>query len=212
MDGYVGVVKSFAGDYAPANWKFCDGSRLPIKGFEKLYAIIATRYGGDGTTYFNLPDVRGRTILGTGNGNDLAPRTLGEKGGAEKVWLTKNQLPQHTHAAAVGVSSIQAVASANLQSTVLVNDADGSQITPSGNYLGKDNSASGNYSNTKDGSSTLNENAISMAIEGNVEFIDSGSAMVVKDSGLSQGHENMSPFTVLNWIICVDGEFPQRPS
>ena len=89
---YVGEIRMFGGNFAPAGWMFCDGSPLPISENETLFQLIGTTYGGDGESTFNLPDLRGRIPIHQGNGFVLA-----EIGGAEEVTLTVNQIPAHTH-------------------------------------------------------------------------------------------------------------------
>lgn len=90
---YVGEIRMFAGNFAPAGWNFCDGSLLSISENETLFNLIGTTYGGDGQSTFGVPDLRGRIPLHMGNGF-----TLAEQGGAETVTLTANQIPAHTHA------------------------------------------------------------------------------------------------------------------
>src|SRR5579864_7493913 len=89
---YVGEIRIFAGNFAPANWMFCDGQLLPISEFETLFNLIGTTYGGDGQSTFALPDLRGRVPLHQGNGF-----VLGEKNGVEQVTLTVQQIPSHNH-------------------------------------------------------------------------------------------------------------------
>jgi microcystin-dependent protein len=100
---YVGEIRMFAGNFAPAGWMFCEGQQLPISENETLFQLIGTTYGGDGESTFNLPDLRGRIPLHQGNGFILA-----ETGGAEEITLTTNQMPVHNHAftavTAVGTS------------------------------------------------------------------------------------------------------------
>lgn len=97
---YIGEVRMFAGNFAPLGWEFCHGQVLPIAEYDTLFMLIGTTYGGDGENTFALPDLRGRVPLhsGSGAGPGLAPRTLGEQGGAELVALASNQMPVHTHA------------------------------------------------------------------------------------------------------------------
>jgi microcystin-dependent protein len=89
---YVGEIRMFAGNFAPAGWMFCEGQLLPISENETLFQLIGTTYGGDGESTFALPDLRGRLPLHQGNGFILA-----ETGGAETVTLTVNQIPAHSH-------------------------------------------------------------------------------------------------------------------
>lgn len=89
---YVGEIRMFAGNFAPAGWMFCDGQLLPISENETLFNLIGTTYGGDGQTTFALPDLRGRLPIHQGSNF-----TLAQTGGAEEVSLTVNQIPAHSH-------------------------------------------------------------------------------------------------------------------
>jgi microcystin-dependent protein len=89
---YVGEIRMFAGNFAPAGWMFCEGQLLPISGNETLFQLIGTTYGGDGQSTFGLPDLRGRIPVHQGNGF-----TLAETGGAETITLTINQIAAHSH-------------------------------------------------------------------------------------------------------------------
>src|ERR1041384_8234847 len=90
---YVGEIRMFAGNFAPAGWMFCEGQLLPISEYETLFNLIGTTYGGDGQSTFALPDLRGRIPMHFGNGFPLA-----ETGGVETVTLTVSQIPAHSHA------------------------------------------------------------------------------------------------------------------
>jgi microcystin-dependent protein len=90
---YVGEIRMFAGNFAPAGWMFCEGQLLPISEYETLFQLIGTTYGGDGESTFSLPDLRGRIPVHQGNGFVLA-----ETGGAEEITLTVSQIPAHSHA------------------------------------------------------------------------------------------------------------------
>ncbi|KAA3451335.1 phage tail protein [Mesorhizobium sp. SARCC-RB16n] len=89
---YVGEVRMFAGNFAPAGWMMCEGQLLPISENETLFQLIGTTYGGDGQETFALPDLRGRLPIHQGNSFILA-----EAGGVEEVTLTTQQMPTHTH-------------------------------------------------------------------------------------------------------------------
>jgi len=89
---YVGEIRMFGGNFAPAGWMFCEGQLLPISENETLFQLIGTTYGGDGQSTFALPDLRGRCPIHQGQGFILA-----ETGGVEEVTLTVSQIPAHSH-------------------------------------------------------------------------------------------------------------------
>ena len=97
---YVGEIRMFAGNFAPAGWMFCEGQLLPISENETLFQLIGTTYGGDGQSTFALPDLRGRIPIHQGNGFILA-----ETGGAEEITLTVSQTPAHSHPLLASTSS-----------------------------------------------------------------------------------------------------------
>lgn len=94
---YIGEIRLFGGNFAPAGWAFCDGQLMPISENETLFVLIGTTYGGDGQSTFALPDLRGRLPLHQGS-NVGVTYQLGEQGGVESVTLSVNQMPAHSHA------------------------------------------------------------------------------------------------------------------
>lgn len=95
---YLGEIRIFAGTYAPLNWHFCDGTLLSISQYNLLYSLLGITYGGNNTTNFAVPDLRGRVPVHVGQGTNLSNYTLNQKGGAETVALTADNMPVHTHA------------------------------------------------------------------------------------------------------------------
>src|SRR5262249_55175215 len=89
---YVGEIRMFAGNFAPAGWMFCSGQLLPISENETLFNLIGTTYGGEGQSTFALPNLQSRVPLHQGGGVSLA-----ETGGVEEVTLTVGQIPAHSH-------------------------------------------------------------------------------------------------------------------
>lgn len=89
---YIGEIRMFAGNFAPADWALCNGETLLISEYSSLFYLIGTTYGGDGMNTFQLPDLRGRLPMHQGNGFVMA-----EQDGVETVTLTENQIPAHTH-------------------------------------------------------------------------------------------------------------------
>ena len=94
----VGTVLPYAGSSAPTGWLLCQGQAVSRTTYATLFALIGTTYGsGDGSTTFNLPDLKGRAPIGSGTGSGLTARTLGQKYGAETETIDASELPSHTH-------------------------------------------------------------------------------------------------------------------
>ncbi len=101
----LGGMCVFAGNFAPRGWALTNGQLLPISSNTALFSILGTMYGGNGQTTFALPDTRGRSIIGAGQGPGLSNYQIGETGGAESVTLTPPQLPVITPTATVHAQS-----------------------------------------------------------------------------------------------------------
>jgi microcystin-dependent protein len=115
-NAFTGTIKLFGGNFAPVEWLLCDGSLLQISQYNALYAAIGTTYGGDGSTTFAIPDLRGRIPVCSGNGPGLTLRTAGSKGGTEQVTLIANDISAHSHALAAtdAVATSRGATSASL--------------------------------------------------------------------------------------------------
>ncbi|NCP19910.1 MAG: phage tail protein [Erythrobacter sp.] len=115
---FIGQISYFGFEFCPKGWLRADGQLLAISQYNALFALLGTRFGGNGVQSFALPDLRGRVPLGDGRGPGLTPRTLGERGGSETNVLNVAQMPQHTHTA-----------------TLRANNSLGTSDNPTGNLL-----------------------------------------------------------------------------
>ena len=97
-DPYIGQIAIFPYNFEPRGWALCDGRLLSIAQNTALFSLLGTTYGGDGTNTFALPDLRGRVIVGIGNGPGLTPKNLGKMAGTETNTLLVTNLPPHNHA------------------------------------------------------------------------------------------------------------------
>lgn len=95
VEPYLGEIAIYPYNFAPQDWAYCDGSLLPIAQYSALFSLIGTTFGGNGTTNFALPDLRGRTPVGAGQGPGLSQIRLGLPGGVETI----NKVAAHTHTA-----------------------------------------------------------------------------------------------------------------
>ncbi|MGI9430177.1 MAG: tail fiber protein [Bythopirellula sp.] len=94
---YIASVSMFAGNYAPRSYMMTDGQVLDISTYTAAFSLVGDIYGGDGRSNFGLPDLRGRTIVGEGQGIGLSNRALGQEYGQETSILSTSNLPSHTH-------------------------------------------------------------------------------------------------------------------
>lgn len=142
IEAFIGSIVLFAGNFAPRGWAFCNGQILPISGYDALFSLIGTVYGGDGSTTFGLPDLRGRAAAHAGTGTGLIPIALGQKIGSNTNTLTVSQLPMHNHA----INANAGTSGRNLAAL------------PTANYPAQNQDASGNYASTAD--VQMNQNAV----------------------------------------------------
>lgn len=113
---YIGEIRMFGGNFAPAGWALCNGQLIPIAQNTALFSILGTTYGGDGKVTFALPDLRQRIPMHAGAGPGLTLRELGEQGGEQNATLTLQQIPSHSHGmlASNAPASVQSPANALL--------------------------------------------------------------------------------------------------
>lgn len=104
MEGTVGEIRLIANSFAPRSWSYCNGALLQIRSNTALFSILGTTYGGNGTVTFGLPDLRGRTVIGAGQGPGLTFYDLGETVGANSVMLDATNIPPHNHVATATVT------------------------------------------------------------------------------------------------------------
>lgn len=188
MNGTIGEVRMFGGNFAPRTWAFCSGQLLAISSNTALFSIIGTIYGGDGRTTMKLPDMRGRACLQQGRGPGLSQRNLGSIGGIEDTTLTLANLPAHNH-----VFIKKTITATSKQKAY--NDEGGVE-EPDGAYpalvSGKNVYAS-------------QEDAIGVpAITSVTNTLAAGRV------GNNQSYDTRAPFTAVNFIICLQGVFPSR--
>lgn len=95
----AGIIAPYAGSTVPTGWLPCDGTAVSRTTYANLFTAISTTWGsGDGSSTFNVPDFRGRTLIGDGTGSGLTARTLGTQNiGEETHLLTTPEIPSHTH-------------------------------------------------------------------------------------------------------------------
>jgi microcystin-dependent protein len=90
-------IRPWALNFAPRGWIMCQGQILPISQFTAMFALIGTYYGGNGTSNFQLPDLRSRVPMKYGQDPVGNQYVIGQEAGEESVTIQSNQMPVHTH-------------------------------------------------------------------------------------------------------------------
>jgi microcystin-dependent protein len=184
-DQFLGEIRLFAGNFAPRGWHLCDGTVMPINQNTALFSLLDVNYGGNGTTTFALPDLRGRVAIGTGQGPGLSNRSVGQQVGAVSATLTVGQLPPHTHTAATGTLALAASsARGNVQSPA--------GAVPAAEAAGVTATYSAGPSDTTMAAAALT------------------GAPALASTGGGQPVSVEQPYLVVTYIIALQGIFPAR--
>jgi len=108
---FLGQIVLLACNFAPRNYAMCQGQLLSIQQYTALFSLLGTYYGGNGTTNFGLPDLRGRVPISMGQGNGLSNYAIGENGGSPTVTIDSNTLASHNHAFNASLNATDTMAS-----------------------------------------------------------------------------------------------------
>lgn len=179
---FTSEIRMFSFDFCPPNWLPCDGRPVNVSDYPQLFLAIGNTYGiTPSPEQFLLPDLRGRAVMGHGQGPGLTPRRLGQASGQNEVTLTSGQLPTHTHAMTVGAGAytdlVAAPGGTTRPSRVLTSLSSGATDVAENYYVGPI------APNT-----TLSPAAIS-------------------NVGAGQPHTNLQPLMALTFAICVNGDY-----
>lgn len=205
------MILPWAGYKVPQGWLVCDGSLLPITNeYSYLFNVIGTKYGGNGTSNFALPNLSGRVAVGDGYLPMPGGGTFvqGTTSGNIEIQLTSNNIPPHTHTINAGNQpGVKFTGSATVQITASTdNSTIGSSVPTNNAYLGPctgAGKAGGLYFSTLTAGKTA---TLSGGVVNTSSLNVSGST---DSTGLSEYVNIMQPYTVIKYIICYQGVFPQ---
>lgn len=190
---------------APDNWLICDGAAVSRSTYSELFGVISTTFGsGDGSTTFNLPDPRGRSLIGAGQGAGLTLRAIAATGGAETVTLTEAELPTVTPSVNDPMHNHDII---DLEHSHSTTESPHDHANLGGNFL--DDQAGTEYQNTGGDKGTLNAKtatastglAVDDAFTGITGTEDANTDITIGSFGNDDAHENMMPFLAMNVII-----------
>jgi microcystin-dependent protein len=216
LAGPLGELVPFAGPTAPTDFMICNGQAVSRLTYSGLFAVVGTTWGvGDGSTTFNLPDLRGRTLIGAGTGAGLSARSLGNLGGDETHLLTADQsgLPSHNHTQNAHTHTQNTHGHTqdahNHGDIVMPGTLGGNQSRLAGDYAGGGGALStgtptvitnlsivGSYAYTQNATAT-NQNTVAVNQNATATNVANTAANAVS------AHNNMQPFATVNWIIRV---------
>lgn len=187
MDPFIGTILAFGFNFTPSGWAFCNGQQLSITQNQALYALIGVMYGGDGRTVFNLPDLRGRAMIGMGQGPGLSNyvQSFDGRGGIEN----STTLIAHTHTATLS----------NASATVKAGNTPGAVAIPSDRNVVLAGTSSGNLYNSAVPSVTLNVGGGTVT-----------GTVAVGSAGTGSSFSIMQPYLPMNFCIATQGIFPTR--
>lgn len=178
---FLALVTPIGCNFAPAGWALCHGQLLSIASNTALFSLLGTYYGGDGKVTFALPDLRGRAIVGDGQGPGLSPYDIGQQGGAETTTLSSLEIPSHVHTLTVSA-------------TLGCSSSNGNTPNPNNAVYAPLSSGSNAFSSS--GSQKMKPYNVSVN---------------TAPAGTGLPFNNRNPYLALTYIICMQGTFPQRP-
>lgn len=226
---YIGSICITAASFCPQDYLEPTGQLVSINQYQALYSLVGRTFGGDGTTVFGLPDLRGRTPVGLGTGPGLTPVQWGQKRGAETQTLSIATLPSHSHAATfaptTGPASVTIPATpGNLTAaaTLKARQANGQGTPQSGYVLGQGGGGTGAANIYVDPATsgtdvdlggvgvTLSGTAATAATTATVQTV-TGGAVTVGDTGDGKPFAIVPPQLGLRYCIAMNGIYPPRP-
>ena len=197
---FIGTLTTFGGTFTIANWAQCLGQLQAISQNTALFSLLGTIYNGDGRTTFGLPDLRGRSPVGQGLRPGGYNYRQGIMMGFEEVTLQIKQMPSHTHNAIFTPTG-----SAGVTASLDVATDEGTTKTPTDSSYLAAGSSSNNYFTPGLAPATLTE------IQGlNVAGGGGTGIVTVDETGGSTPVPVLNPILPLNWLIALQGLYPQR--
>jgi microcystin-dependent protein len=201
---YLGGMCAFGGNFTIRSWAKAEGQLLAISSNTALFSILGTTFGGDGRSTFGLPDLRGRSPIGQGQGPGLGNYRLGQRGGSETHTLNVLQMPAHNHTATTTTSNVVDTSATTIALRALASSS--TTNSPTNAVLSNSPNRENIYSS---GAPNVDMRADAIALNLSVE-VSSTSNTVVNNNGGSQAFNIRGPYLSLTWLIALQGIFPSR--
>lgn len=203
----IGQMCAVGFNFAPRSWALAEGQLLPIAQNAALFSLIGTTYGGDGRTTMQLPDARGRVLIGAGRGPGLSDYRLGQRGGLEFVTLNALELANHTHSA-TSSADISVEVTGTLQLTGSSGRAN--QASLNGNTMATTAGSARVYKTASGDIPLVDMHPESAVVTLSTINVSGTGVTTLQNGGGNQSHENRAPSLAMYWIIAMQGSFPSR--
>ncbi len=206
---YLGEICTFGFNFCPQGFLPTNGSLLPISQNAALFSLLGTTYGGNGSTTFALPDLRGRAVVGTGQGPGLSNVNWGQTRGVEQETLTINQMPAHTHAATFTAPS---VTQPTVSVTMNAKQASATDSLPQAGMLLATGASSGHPATIYIGSAAAGPNVAMGGVSATASGASlSGGGVTNAVAGGNQPVATLPPELGMTVCIASTGIYPTRP-
>nr|WP_320049974.1 tail fiber protein [uncultured Desulfuromonas sp.] len=211
MDPLIGTILMWAAmrGQAPEGWFFCHGQLIEISQYAALYSLIGTTYGGNGTTTFQLPDLRGHVPIGAGT-SQQGTYYLGQQGGSavQNLALSINNLPSHTHQLS---GATAAIPETTVDLTMNVSTDKGERgVAQQDDYFGAPTSSSRDVPLYR---GDANNNVAVSGLSGSVPAHTAAMEGSVSNTGQGQAvqYTTVQPYLAIEYIIAWQGVYPTFP-
>ncbi|AKA68907.1 phage tail protein [Clostridium scatologenes] len=195
-DPFLGEIRAVGFNFAPMGWACCYGQQMTLAQNSALFSLFGIQFGGNGTTTFNLPDLRGRCIIGQGQGPGLSNMVMGQSAGRENTQLQVANMPLHNHTATIsGTGAI----------TFKMSGDQADSNDPTGAMFAKVKSGT-NFQNAYDKTPST---VITMSPD-SATLDTSKLTASISNTGSGAAFSIMQPYLVLNYIIATQGLYPTR--
>jgi microcystin-dependent protein len=223
MEVFIGTIMPVGFNFAPRGWALCNGQLLSIAQNTALFSLLGTTYGGNGQTTFALPDLRGRTAVGMGQGPGLGNVVQGQVWGSENTTAVVNgagsvtidaaHLPKHTHPVSVAGNQLSASSTLNVTTTV------GTATPLEGMALGSGGAGGPGSANIYVGGGVtpnvaLNASSVTTKLSGQIDTAtgeNTGSGAPIPVPVTATGQVSVvQPSLGINYVIALEGIYPSR--
>lgn len=221
-DDYVASIITWAGGYELGlqQYHLCDGTLQPIEKYNAYFSLVGSTYGGDGRVTVGIPDLRCRSAIAYGHGEDLSNHTLGEMGGAQQnnVTLTEAQMPVHNHTAEfdskkLTMSTTVDTSTSQVSASLKCNQSGSDTTNPTGAYPATGPLATWAGSTDATMAANMVVNCVVTELNAQTVAVNANILVTIAASGSGEPYSVPTSLPVMstNYYVALDGPYPPRP-